>query len=101
MVGRRFEFHNGEKGAALAIRVTQGSGVSSFSKVLKDGTVVILLERDKGDVNTRLIDFLSSELNIDRKRLQIIAGENGNNKLISIVNMQPAQIQRRILEKIS
>ena len=101
MVGRQFEFHDGEKGAALAIRVKHSKGVSSFSKVLKDGTVVIQLEQVEGVVNTRLIDFISRELNIHKKRLRIIAGEDGINKLISIVDMKPMEIQQKILEKIS
>lgn len=101
MVGRQFEFHDGEKGAALAIRVTHTKGASSFSKVHKDGTVVIQLQQGEGTVNSRLIDFISRELNIHKKRLQIIAGEDGFNKLISIVDMKPMEIQRKILEKIS
>ncbi|RLD09071.1 MAG: hypothetical protein DRI65_00185 [Chloroflexota bacterium] len=100
MVGRQFEFHDGEKGAALAVRVKLGKGASSFSKVLRDGTVVIRLEQREGDVNARLIDFLSSELDIHKKRLQIVAGENGNNKLISILDMKPVQIQTKILERM-
>lgn len=100
MVGRNFTFHDGEKGAALAIRVKMSRGKSCFSKVLKDGTVVIELEHGKGEINTRLMEFLSSELAIPIKRIQIVAGEDGNKKLISIIEMKPKEIQKTILERI-
>lgn len=101
MASRKFKFHDGEKGAALAISVKISRGKSSFSKVLKDGTVVIQLKQEDGDVNGRLIDFMSAELNIPKKKMQIIAGENGNKKLISIVDMAPKQIQKAILGLIA
>ena len=101
MTSRQYKFHNGEKGAALAIRVKHSRKNSCFSKVLRDGTVVVQLKLEAGDVNKRLIDFLALELNIPKARVQIIAGEDGNKKLISIVEMPPNQIQRRILEMIS
>lgn len=101
MASRQYKFHDGEKGTALAIRVKQSRKKSCFSKVLRDGTVVVQLKHETGDVNKRLIDFLSQELYIPLKRFQIIAGDDGNKKLISIIGMAPNQIQKRILEMIS
>lgn len=100
MAGRDFKFHDGEKGAALAIHVKMSQGKSCFSKVQKDGTVVIELELGKGETNTRLMEFLSTELAVPLKRIQIVAGEDGNKKLISIIDMSPKEIQKTILERI-
>jgi uncharacterized protein YggU (UPF0235/DUF167 family) len=100
MVGRNYRFHDGEKGSAIAVRVKVGKAASCFSKVLKDGTVVIELGSGEGGINDRLLDFIASELNIPIKRIQIIAGEDGNKKLISIIDMKPKQIQKKILERI-
>jgi uncharacterized protein YggU (UPF0235/DUF167 family) len=100
MVGKEYKFHDGEKGSALAIRVMYGRGESSFVKVRKDGAVVIKLGPGKEDLNTRLLAFISRELGIPRARIQVLAGNDGNNKLISILDMKPKLIQKKILERI-
>jgi uncharacterized protein YggU (UPF0235/DUF167 family) len=100
MAQRNFKFHDGERGTALAIRVKQSRGESCFSQVLKDGTVVVVLEQGKSEINTRLIHFVSDRLGVSKERIQLIAGEDGNNKLISIVDMKPKEIQKMILELI-
>ena len=100
MAGRQFKFHDGERGAALAVRVKLIRGSSSFSKILKDGTVVIQLQQAEGDINARLINFISDHLKIPKKRIQVIAGDDGNNKLISIIDLTPKQVQKLILDLI-
>ena len=100
MVGKEYKFHDGEKGTALAIRVMYGSGQSSFVKVRKDGTVVIKLGPGEGDLNARLLAFVSQELGIPKTRIQVLAGNDGNNKLISILDMKPKLIQKKILDNI-
>lgn len=101
MAGREFKFHDGEKGAALAVRVKQSRGKSSFSKVLNDGTIVIQLELGEGELNARLTEFISRELHIPKERIQVVAGEDGHKKLISIVDLKPEQIQKLVLDLIS
>ena len=98
---KKYEFRDGEQGAAIAIRVKISLGESRFSQVLKDGTVVVKLNRAEGNLNSRLIEFISSELDLPKAKLHLIAGEDGNKKLISIIDMEPKQIQQRILERIS
>ena len=98
MAGRKFKFHDGDSGAALAIRIKLSKKESGFANVLRDGTIVVRLERGPNDINENLIGFLSQELKIPKKRLQVIAGEDGENKLISIVDMDPKKIQKKILE---
>lgn len=100
MVGKDYKFHDGEKGSALAIRVIAGSGKSSFSKVRKDGTVVIKLGPGEDDLNARLLDFIARELGIPPGRMQVIAGKEDNRKLLSILDMKPKLIQKKILAKI-
>ena len=101
MTERQFKFHDGEKGAALAVRVNQVRGSGGFSKILKDGTIVIQLQGGEGDINFRLINFISNQLKIPKKRIQVIAGDDANNKLISIIDMAPKQVQKMILDLIA
>lgn len=100
MAGRQFKFHDGEKGAALAVRVKHSKKASGFINVLRDGTIVVRLEKKPGDINQNLVDFLAGELNIPKKKFQIIAGEEGDKKLISIIDLEPKLIQKKILEQI-
>ena len=98
MARRQFRFHDGEKGSALAVRVKHIRGESSFAKVLKDGTIQIELNKAAGEVNERLIQFISRELDIPQSRIEIIAGEDGDKKLLSVIDMKPKDIQKMILE---
>lgn len=80
MIGREFNFHDGEKGSAIAIRITKGKGRQRIVKVLRDGTVVIDLPEEVEDIDQELIKFLSNQLGIEPKRFDIIAGEEGQEK---------------------
>ena len=101
MIGREFNFHNGGKGAALAIRVKSGATHNKIVKVQKDGTVVVNFQGTGRDINQGLLHFLAQELGVDQNRIHVIAGLEGKNKLISVLQMEPQEIQRLILKKIS
>ena len=101
MIGREFKFHDGKKGAALDIRIIKDSVTDEIRKVLKDGTVVVHLRGEPEDPNTRLIKYLSSELAIDESRFDIIEGKVGADILLSILDIEPYEIQNLILQKIS
>ncbi|MGB2962625.1 MAG: hypothetical protein WBB69_01425 [Anaerolineales bacterium] len=101
MIGREFNFHDGEKGSAIAIRITKGKGRQRIVKVLRDGTVVIDLPEEVEDIDQELIKFLSNQLGIEPKRFDIIAGEEGQEKLISILDMNPEVLQKLILKKLA
>ena len=100
MAGRQFKFHDGETGAALAVRVKHSKKESGFVNVLRDGTIVVRLERKSADVNLELVKFLARELDIPKNKFQVIAGSEGDKKLISIVDLEPKLIQKKILERI-
>lgn len=101
MIGREFKFHDGKKGAALAIRIIKDSEADMIRKVLKDGTVVVHLQGNPEDPKDILIQYLSSELNMDKGRFDIIEGREGVDVLLSILDIEPIEIQNMILEKIS
>ena len=100
MAGRQFKFHDGESGAALAVRIKHSKKTSEFVNVLRDGTIVIRLERAGGAADQNLISFLARELNIPKDKFQVVAGSKGDNKLISIIDLDPDLIQKKILERI-
>lgn len=101
MIGREFRFHDGKKGAALAIRIIKDSEENSIRKVLKDGTVVVHLRGDLEDPKEMLLQYLSLELGMERDRFNIIEVKDGVDVLLSILDIGPGEIQNMILEKIS
>ena len=101
MIGREFRFHDGKKGAALALRIIKKSETDEIRKVLKEGTVVVHLKGDPENAKERLIQYLSSELNIDQGRFDVIEGKDSVDILISILDIEPYEIQNLILKKIS
>jgi uncharacterized protein YggU (UPF0235/DUF167 family) len=97
MIGREFNFHNGQKGSALAIRITSKEGDKKIAKVLRDGTVVVNLEKDTEDPNKEIVKLLAEVLGISQKRFDIIAGRDGNEKLLSILDIDPEKVQELVL----
>ncbi len=100
MIGREFKFHDGKKGAALALRIIKDAEEDMIRKVLKDGTVVVHLEGNPEDQKESVIKYLSTELNMDRKRFDIIEIKDDVDMLVSILDIEPGEIQNLILEKI-
>jgi len=100
MIGRKFNFHDGEKGSALAVRISDDQGKIGIINVLEDGTLVINFAGESKDINQDLIKFLARILNINEKRFDIVAGIEGSEKLISILDIPPEKIQELVLAKL-
>ena len=100
MIGREFKFHDGAKGSALAIRVVQKDKDKKIDRVLRDGTVVVNLEPESIDINQDLIIYLADILEITQTRLDIIAGHDGHEKLLSVLDMRPDEVQKAIFERL-
>ena len=98
---REFHFHDGEIGAALAVRILERKKQNKIDKILKDGTVIIDIKGAPKDLNTTLAEFLGKELGINPEQIEIIAGERRDEKLISILDIEPKKLQNLILNKIS
>ena len=103
MKRRKFKFHNGQGGAALAIRVTPRARRNEVAEVMEDGTIRIRLTAPpvEGKANRELIKFLSKILDVPSSYISIVAGETGRDKLVSVLNIPPAEVQRRILNHLS
>ena len=100
MIGREFKFHNGAKGSALAIRVVQKKRETGIDRVLRDGTVIVNLDPGSTDNNHDLKIFIADILELNQIRLDIIAGHEGPEKLLSILDMRPNEVQKLIMEKM-
>ena len=99
MADRKFNLHSGQKGSALAVRVTPRASRNEIVEVLDDGTIKVRIAAPPTDeeANTALIEFLAEILGVPKSRLDIVAGVAGRDKLISVVDMDVETAHQRIV----
>jgi hypothetical protein len=102
MADRNFRLHDGKKGAAIAVRVTPRASKNQIVGALSDGTIKVRITAapTEGQANDALVKFLSDVLGIAKSRIEIVAGENGRDKLISILDMDAETLHKKIVENI-
>ena len=98
---RAFDLHDGKSGSAITVRVTPRMAKNQIYDILEDGTIKIRLTAPPvgGKANHELIKFLADVLDLPESSLEIIAGQNGHDKIISILDLDSEQVQNRILRK--
>jgi len=99
MSDRKFKLHGGQKGSALAIRITPRASSNEIAELLEDGTIRVRLASPPTDseANETLLVFLAEILGVEKNMLDIVAGSTGRDKLISIVDMDVETAHQRIL----
>ena len=102
MTQRNYKLHNGKTGAALAVRVTTRAMNNKILGALSDGTIKIRITAapNEGQANEELVKFLSNVLGIVKSRIEIVAGETGRDKLISVLDLDAETLHKKIVENI-
>lgn len=100
---KKLQIHHGRKGAALAIRVTPRATKDEIQEIQSDGMVRIRLAASgkDDDINTALLVFLAKVLGVDISQVEIVAGQEGLDKLVSILDMEPAVVQKKVIGNLS
>lgn len=95
---RKFKLHDGKKGAALTIRVTPRARRTEIGELMRDGTLRIRVQQPpvEGKANKALIEFLADLLGVSKRRVEIVAGQRGLDKIVSIMDMTAREVQARI-----
>ena len=95
---RKFKLHNGKQGAALNIRVTPRSRKTEFGGLMENGTLRVRVAAPpvEGKANAALVKFLSKVLRVRKNRIEIVAGQHGLDKIISILDLSAEDAERRI-----
>lgn len=103
MASRDYHLHNGRRGAALAIRVTTRARRNEIVEVLSDGTVKIRLAAPaaEGKANQALVEFLAQVLGVSNSRIEIVAGQTGRDKLVSVLDMDAETVHEHILSNLA
>jgi uncharacterized protein (TIGR00251 family) len=102
MTERNYKLHNGKKGAAIAVRVTTRATKNKILGALSDGTIKMHIAAAPvdGQDNEALIDFLSDILDISKDRIEVVAGDSGRDKLVSVLDMDSQTLHKKIVENI-
>ena len=102
MTSREFHLHDGKKGSALAIRLITRARKNEIVEILNDGTVKIRLVAApvENKANQALIEFLAEVLEVPVTSLEVVAGEVGRDKLVSVLDMDASAVHERILRNI-
>lgn len=100
---REFNLHDGKTGAAIAVRVTSRASQNEISEILDDGTIKVRLKASGNNPasNQALLQFLSEILDVPANSLEIVGGQSGNDKLITVLNLDTTTVQKRIIKKLS
>lgn len=102
-MARGMRFSNGQKGAALPVRVIPRANRNEIVEILSDQTVKIRLTTPPAEdlANDELIRFLSDVLGMPETKFEIVAGKSGRDKLVSILDVSTEDVHRKILENLS
>lgn len=98
-MARKYVFHDGRRGSAIAVRVTPRASRNQIVGVLSDGTIKVRIAASPsdGEANAELMNFLAEVLGVPKSRVEIVAGESGRDKLISILDMDAQTAHQRIV----
>lgn len=96
---RKHNLHDAKGGAALTIRVTPRARKTEFAGILEDGTVRIRVQAPpiEGKANRDLIQFLAKVFGVRKNCIEIVAGERGLDKIVSVTDMSAEDMEKRIM----
>ena len=101
---RKFEITDAKGGAAFTVRVTTRAVETEVVGLQEDGSLKIRLKASPaGDpaANSELIGFLATQLGVEKAKVEIVAGETGRDKLISVEGITTADVEAKFGNKES
>lgn len=101
MSERKFEITDAKSGAAFGVRVTTRATESEVVGIDDENILrVRLVASPAGDpaANKELISLLAGFLGVDEKNIEVVAGEDGREKLVSIEGVSVADIEKKLEE---
>jgi len=98
MGSRKFRLHDGRRGAALAVRVTPQASHDQITEIVPDGSLKIGLSVPSvdGDGNKALVSFMAGVLGVNIAQIDILGGQTGQDKLISVLDIDSEEVHQRI-----
>jgi uncharacterized protein len=96
---REFRITDAQHGAAFTVRVVTRANNVEIVGLQDDGSLKIRLTESpaEGRANAQLIDFLAEVLEVSVDQIEIVAGADKPNKIISVENVTPAWIEECLI----
>lgn len=100
---REFRITDARSGAALTVKIVPKASRTEIVGIEKDGTLKIRLTAPpvEGKANEELITFLAELLGVHPDQLEIVAGHNTREKLISVTDVTTEDVEKRIRARLS
>ena len=102
-MGRRaFKLHDGMHGTALTIRVTPRARRTELGGIMEDGTLRVRVKEPpvEGKANKALIKYLAKILRVRKNQIEILAGEKGLDKIVTILDVDAEEVQQKLNEEL-
>ncbi len=89
-------------GAAITVRITPRASRNEIHEVLNDGTLKIrLIASSESEINQQLVQFVAGVVGAPVDMVEIVAGATSNDKLISILGLNPREVHEKVLKALS
>lgn len=97
---RKFEITDAKGGAAFTVRVVTRALKTEIVGIQEDGSLKVrLMASPAGDeaANEELVGFLSEKLGVDAEKIEIVAGGDGRDKLVSVEGVTTADVEAKLV----
>lgn len=96
MADRQFKITDAKGGAAFTVRVVTRAANTEFAGVQEDGSLKVRLKASPaGDpaANQELVAFIAQQLQVEPGKIEIVAGADGRDKLVSVEGISTAGVE--------
>lgn len=95
---REFKITDAQKGAAFPVRVVPRASKNEVAGQVGEAIKVRLAAPPvEGKANEALIAFLAEKLGVRKSQVEIVAGETSQNKMVCVLGLSPAEVEKRLL----
>ncbi|MDQ7024609.1 MAG: DUF167 domain-containing protein [Anaerolineae bacterium] len=97
---RKFEITDARGGAAVGIRVVTKAAATELVGKNDDGTLKVRLQASPASdpaANAELIEFIAAQLGVEKEKIEVVAGANSRDKILSIEGLSTQEVEERLL----
>jgi len=98
------EFKDPRGGAAIGVRVVSRTTQTEIAGKTEDGAVKIRLMAESASdeaANKELVDFLATQLGIEPTKIEVVAGAEARDKILSIEGLSSGEVEAKLFPQDS